>query len=448
MKRCLALLTVLVLASLAVACDYTIRDIGYVVFAPPKLRMVVLFHERLDEQSVRASQRELASSAQEAECRAWNVSFHSGRLANLVQPTEAQSRWASESAMEWSCWLVRDDGASRLLSEGTMEKPPQWTELLNEHLQRPLSRAYRENAMLSFAQMIVFESADPAANDDTDKVITRSLEALSKAASLLPRPVTSPVKSIRVPAAERADYETLLWLLHCPAAPEEQPAEQPLLCLLYGRGRLAGPILQGAGVQVESLLSQLVLVGQSCECGTQRNWVQYPQLPLAWPEELQSDMTHHLGFDPANAVVIEEVKRIIQRGPQNLMNGRDDVSDVVSTTLSIGGSNDGSVQATVIQGDGWDFDEPESTIATAEQTPRLLAIPPGRQASLARDTGDAQAESAANDTLIDAPVTATGVVSASNATQSSPVILAALLAAGAACVAVLFFTKVSSRTHN
>jgi hypothetical protein len=440
-KRCIALLMVLVLASLAIACDYTIRDIGYVVFAPPKLRMVVLFHERLDEQSVRASQRELASSAQAVECLAWNVSFHSGRLANLVEPTEAQSRWASESAMEWSCWLVRDDGASRLLSEGTMEQPPQWTELLNEHLQRPLSVAYREQAMLSFAQMIVFESTDPAANDDTDKVIARSLEALGKAASLLPRPVTTPVKSIRVPVAERADYETLLWLLHCP----EVPAEQPLLCLLYGRGRLAGPVLQGTDIQVDSLLSQLVLVGQSCECGTQRNWVQYPQLPLAWPEELQSDMTHHLGFDPANAVVVEEVKRIIQRGPQNLTNGRDDVSDVVSTTLSIGGSNDGSVQATVIQGDGWGFDEPESSAAPAAVTPRLLAIPRGRQASLASDT---QAESAANDTLIDAPVTATGVVSASTSAQFSPVILAALLAAGAACVAVLFFTKVSSRTHN
>ena len=58
MKRCIALLTVLVLASLAITCDYTIRDIGYVVFAPPKLRMVVLFHDRLDEQQVRETQRE------------------------------------------------------------------------------------------------------------------------------------------------------------------------------------------------------------------------------------------------------------------------------------------------------------------------------------------------------------------------------------------------------
>jgi len=348
--------------------------------------------------------------------------------------------------MEWSCWLARDDGASRLLSEGTMEKSPQWTEMLDEHLQRPLSLTYREQAMFSFAHMIVFESLDPAANDSVEKVIANSLEALGKAASLLPRPVTTPVKSIRVPATERADYETLLWLLHCPAVAKDQPAEQPVVCVLYGRGRLAGPVLQGMGIQVESLLSQLVLVGQSCECGTQRNWVQYPQLPLAWPEELQSDMTHHLGFDPANAVVIEEVQRIIQRGPQKLMNGRDDVNDVVSSTLSIDGANEGEVQATVIQGDGWGFDEPlTSNMTSAVLPPRLLTIPPGRQTSSASDT---EGGVNANQTQLDAVVMATGVVSTGNSVKLNPMVVAALLAIGAACGVALLFSKVRSRIHN
>jgi hypothetical protein len=378
-RSCIAPLIVLFVCSLAMACDYTIRDIGFVEFAPPKLRMVILFNSSLDERQVRVVQGELAAQALEPECRMWNLSFQSGSLANVIQPTAEQRGWVNNSELHWSCWLVRDDGASRLLAEASLEQPPRWSELLEQHLQPPLSKVYREQALASFAQLMLFESASDSSNDKAWRVMAESIEALDKAASLLPRPVVLPVRQMRVAVHERAEYAVLLWALHG----EDVTTDEAAVCTLYGRGRLAGQMLHGTAINVEGLLSQLVLVGQSCECGTQRNWVNYPQLPLAWPEAVQNDMAHHLGFDPANSVVVEEVKRIIQRGPQNLPNGRDDVSDVVSSTLSLGGSTGAGVNATVLQGDGWGFDPPAGVSTPSGLIPKLLNVPPGRPGSQA-----------------------------------------------------------------
>jgi hypothetical protein len=393
-KSFVSLLTIIWLAPLVVACDYTVRDIGFVELGSPNLRLIVLFHDRLDEPRLREAQRELSEQATQSNCREWNLNFQSGTLANLVDPTDAQRAWLRDSKLDWSCWLIRNDTECRLLEEASIEQRPSWEKLLGDHLQLPLSLTYREQALDSFAQLVLFESTDAQSNERTEAVVAQAIAALGKAASLLPRPITQPVRVIRVGAVQRNDYTTLLWAMHN----KELPADSPCLATLYGRGRLAGPTMHGDAIQVEAILAQLVLVGQACECGTERNWVQYPHLPIAWPEALQADMAHHLGFDPRSNLVIDEVKRIIQRGPQNLLNGRDDVGDVVNSTLSIGASHASDahdfdeLSATVIQGDGWGFDPPatKGSVAESDPAPKLLVIPPGRP-TLKSETGNASA---------------------------------------------------------
>lgn len=379
MKSFISLLTILCSATLAGACDYTVRDIGFVEFGEPRLRLIVLFHDRLDETQLREAQRELNQQATESNCRAWNLKFQSGTLANLNESTDAQRAWLRDSDRDWSCWLRRNDGEYRLLEEASIEHRPSWENLLEDHLQLPVLQTFREQALDSFAQLVLFESASGEDNERAEQVIAQTLAALGKAASLLPRPITQPVRVIRVAVSERLKYATLLWLMRS----RELPDDTASLVTLYGRGRLAGPTLPGDAGQVETLLAQLVLVGQACECGTQRNWVQYPHLPVAWPEDRQADIAAHVGFDTRSTLIIEEVKRIIQRGPQSLPNGRDDVGDVVNSTLSLGGSSGSNeLSATVIQGDGWGF-EPSAAIASGaatDQAAPLLTIPLGHAA--------------------------------------------------------------------
>ncbi|MEZ6079984.1 MAG: hypothetical protein R3C09_21965 [Pirellulaceae bacterium] len=377
MRSFIFLLTLLWSSALAAACDYTVRDIGFVEFGAPKLQLIVLFHDRLDATQLREAQRELNEQATESNCLVWNLKFQCGTLANLHDPTDAQRAWLRNSDHDWSCWLRRDDGEVRLLEEASIEQHPSWEKLLEEHLQLPLIATFREQALDSFAQLVLFESTVGGNNEKSEQVIAQAITALGKAASLLPRPISQPVRVIRVPASQRAENATLLWAMYN----QELPADTASLAVLYGRGRLAGPTLQGDAIRVESLLAQLVLVGQACECGTQRHWVHFPHLPLAWPEDRQADIAHHLGFDPRSTLVVEEVKRIIQRGPQSLLNERDVVGDVVNSTLSLAGDHEfGELSATVIQGDGWGFEAPAAFASSAatDHAPQMLAIPPGR----------------------------------------------------------------------
>ncbi|QDS88131.1 hypothetical protein EC9_23180 [Rosistilla ulvae] len=379
MKHLLPLITIMLLAPVAAACNYTVRDIGFVEFEEPRMRLVVLFAEHVEESQLRQMQRDLNRQAGEPNCRAWNLQLQSGTVANLTAPSDEQRAWSNNTDLDWSCWLVRNDGADRMLSEASLDLLPKWERLLADHLQFSLASTYRERALRSFANIVLFESTSDQANQIAEGVIAEATAALDKAASLLPRPIANPIQVIRVEANQRDEYETLMWTLH---SPESHP-DEPIVCTLYGLGRLAGPTLQGETLEVQTLLPQLVLVGQSCECGTRRNWVQYPQLPIAWSSDALNDLPHALGFDPSSSQVIEEVKRIIQRGPVTLPNGRDDVSDVVRSTLSLGSGKDpGELSATVIQGGGWDFDTPETDAKDPiRHEPKLVPIPMGRAAN-------------------------------------------------------------------
>ncbi len=85
--------------------------------------------------------------------------------------------------------------------------------------------------------------------------------------------------------------------------------------VLYGRGRLAGPVLYGGQLDRESILDQLELVAESCECDRPRDWLQARHLPLPWDEDLRRRATSRLGFDPHSPRIKAEMERILARGP-------------------------------------------------------------------------------------------------------------------------------------
>lgn len=362
-------------------CNYTVRDIGFVEFAEPRLGVVVLFSDQLDEETIRLHQRRLAEQTIDEACRSWNVTYQSGTLANLVVSTTEQQEWAAARDADWSLWLTRDDEA-HWITNGNLDIPPDWQTLLTRHLEPDWIDAFRRQALEAFAHVVVFEGPDVDSNATVRDRVDATVAALKRAAGLLPRPLTGPVNILTVPYTARESSVPLLWSLEAltPLAPE------PIVVTLYGRGRAAGPALRGTEWQLAELLSQVVLVGQSCECGTQRRWVNYPAIPIQWSAEWVDDLTRHLGFDPANAVVIEEVKKIVLRGPQLNVGQRDEVNDVVDAALANSTGLPGAVRATVIQGDGWDFDEIVSEQPAVE--PALVPIPPGRRSESSEIRGD------------------------------------------------------------
>ena len=56
------------------------------------------------------------------------------------------------------------------------------------------------------------------------------------------------------------------------------------------------------------------LVGESCECELDRDWMQGKMIPLEWGTALQGEAAKTLGFDPENPRVKMEISQILKNG--------------------------------------------------------------------------------------------------------------------------------------
>jgi hypothetical protein len=66
----------------------------------------------------------------------------------------------------------------------------------------------------------------------------------------------------------------------------------------------------------------MAVVGQDCECGLDRVWMQGERFPLAWGRAEKQAAFAELGFDPDNPKVKAEISRIIARGPNSRPSGK------------------------------------------------------------------------------------------------------------------------------
>jgi hypothetical protein len=146
--------------------------------------------------------------------------------------------------------------------------------------------------------------------DDAIKAITPLLPQM-------PKPVEHPPEVVVVPAKRIAAESVLLWSLGLDA----EPVPEPQAVVLMGRGRRVGQPLRGGLVTRSELQEALAVVGQDCECGLDRVWMQGERFPLSWGRAERTAAYAALGFDPDNPQVKGEISRIISRGPNSQPNG-------------------------------------------------------------------------------------------------------------------------------
>ena len=89
-----------------------------------------------------------------------------------------------------------------------------------------------------------------------------------------------------------------------------------------GRGRRVGEPMRGGLITRTALQEAMAVVGQDCECGLDRVWMQGERFPLAWGQSEKQAAFAELGFDPDNPKVKAEISRIIARGPNSRPSGK------------------------------------------------------------------------------------------------------------------------------
>jgi hypothetical protein len=91
-------------------------------------------------------------------------------------------------------------------------------------------------------------------------------------------------------------------------------AETPQVAILYGRGRMIGPVLRDEQLDERSLKAIVNTIGLNCECGLDRKWMQGTMVPQKWDEDLQKRFANQLGFDPESPAIRLEMSQILAKG--------------------------------------------------------------------------------------------------------------------------------------
>ena len=406
------------------ACRYTVRDIGFVELRGAEYSLVL--SEGGDTTQATASFRlpdgwaeSLAGELGGSNLRwQWGASQEPGsRLALELNGARAVTATLVDRQgrqLDLGLWHRRgrdesadaeDDlaGLLRLLFSPTRER---------------MSR----EGIGAFAHLVVIEGTDPELNERAWAIALEAGAAIRKIEPMLPRPIAFPVRVERIDRSQRLGDPVFEWSLGGEPVREDvvDSPRAPMLAVVYGRGRLAGPAMVGDAIGIHETLAQLALVGESCECETDRRWVEERILPHRWTGGDRQQASASLGFDPESPLVRAEMIRIVSQGVrdaaaraardsatpegaartasgaiENWLLGYDEselraygadaaAAGGAPTVVESGAAGpDGTgqgevapgplspVKALVIQGDGWGFDEragPRAFAAAGEET--------------------------------------------------------------------------------
>ncbi len=354
----------------SLGCDYTVRDIGFVSLGPASYSIVLVGPETKG-----------FGKEDQAAAAPWEMQLVSLASTNARELPPAIAQHIALHGSTWSLWVVDRDRRSLLLdSADHRDDLATIKEVIATSFDTPLMRELADHSLKSFAQVVLVDRE----NDSQIAAAEEAASSLKRLEPMLPRPISHPAHVIVVPFHQRQIERVLIWALGLDNLPNTTPA----LAILYGRGRMAGPALVGDEIQLRASIGQLALVGESCECETDRSWLGERSIPMFWDDESSRQAASVLGFDPGNGQVQAEIKKVLGRGSRNARpEGRPDqierivagyfetdVSATVRPPLVIPpGRQQTSIIATVIAGSGWGFDEniedqPESPVSGTQKT--------------------------------------------------------------------------------
>ncbi|UCG49553.1 MAG: hypothetical protein JSU94_07190 [Phycisphaerales bacterium] len=290
----------------ALGCRFTVRETGFVDlgYDPYFLYCYVKSDGKPDVGSIleEAAQEELAES---------NVRFE------LINADEQQddpamkhldlSRGVSFPALV----LVSPDGQSLGLRTGGVQPFAEgFRSAVREVLSSPKRREIVRQCIDTYAVLLLIEGPDEEENKLAREAAAAAVERVGAEMEFLPKPVSHPPALVVVDSNSLADEKVLLWSLGLEAG----QVDAPHAAILYGRARWMGPLFKGEQITEDNLAAILFVVGDTCECGLDRRWLQGTMLPAAWGRELQELVAKNLGYDPENPMVKMEIGSILGRG--------------------------------------------------------------------------------------------------------------------------------------
>ena len=324
------LVALLTAAAAAHACRYTVRDVGFADLGNERYTFFCFIDDQVSGGQV--DQLGQAASVLFGDA---NVRF---QLVDLAKGEHPQAKRLAKRKPGVPAGLL-------LSPEGELAWPvdfpaaasdnPEWT-FLSSVVSSPARDELIKKLIPAYAVILFVEGADTAQTRRARIAVDDAIKAITPLLPQMPKPVDHPPEVVVGPANRVASESVLLWSLGLDA----EPVPEPQAVVLMGRGRRVGQPLRGGLVTRTALQESLAVVGQDCECGLDRVWMQGERFPLSWGRAERTAAYAALGFDPDNPQVKAEISRIISRGPNSRPGGATQTASSNFDQLALGYSEE------------------------------------------------------------------------------------------------------------
>ncbi len=275
------------------ACRFTVREIGFSTLSQDIYALVVIDRKAVASDPSWQSMRNKMDDS--------NIKLlvlHPESDATHPYVREAHNQQLSLPAN----LLIAPDG--RMLELLTNDL----SELADVVLHSPVRNELINDFVDVFSVVLWVEGKDDHINAELESFIQRDCDRIKNIMPHMPKEVRNGPKVIRISTGEFEEEKLLLWSLGI-----EQPPEQPIAFVLYGRGRIMGGALIDTEIAESKLFNYMSMIGADCECGLDRKWMLGNQIPMLWTSEPRQQLANEVGFDVDNPMILAEMSRILAK---------------------------------------------------------------------------------------------------------------------------------------
>ncbi|MEE2780891.1 MAG: hypothetical protein VX431_01695 [Planctomycetota bacterium] len=304
----LATLAILLIAPHLDACRYTVRDVAFVELDDSPYRVFVI-----GEKSQRPDLAETVRQIAAEKLQDANVILEFVDTSAIAG--HPVSDYLAEIKQFPAVLAVGPEQQSLVLAEGLPADPTESAEQLEKlcaaFVDSPARREMFEKLAAVHSVILVVDGTEATTNAATLEMVGQTIPQVEQSLEYLPKPIKEPPHMIHLSAEEALAERVLLWSLGI----DTNPTGASQVAVLFGRGRKLGPVIRFPEDPRRRLIRSLAVVGQDCECGLDRRWMQGAMVPHLWEGADEKRAIENLGFDPGNPLVKAEIDRILTRGP-------------------------------------------------------------------------------------------------------------------------------------
>jgi len=306
MKKLAAILTAL-FALDASACRFNVRDVGFVDLDSEKYRLFVFVPDATPAAEIESLKSIAYATYLESNVKSDVLTASTaakGEAAQFlpVNLKEAQAILISVDGNRSLPVLLSVDGKSLSVSA--------W-DGLESVFDSPRRNSVVSKVYEHYGVILVVEGKNADENLRISKMANTVVASITSKMDKLEKEIREPPVVEVISVKEFAGERAFLWSLGI-----TEISETPQVAVLYGRGRIIGPVLRDARLDERSLAAIVNTIGLNCECGLDRKWMQGTMIPQKWDEEVRKRFADQLGFDPDSPAIRIEMSQILSKGGQ------------------------------------------------------------------------------------------------------------------------------------